>query len=325
MIELGDWILSIQENDAHQLHFGAVPSTPDLAPPSNRYFYTIDAAFCGEAMFELARITQERRFMTSALGFATFLVHMSEGPAPRLSTARPGGFCEFIVASGPPIWNCNRYVKNLVALPFLRAMTRHTGDARYEAVAYSAREFLLPGLEGAWEYAEANPSCAARNCTPVWRRIQGPYREPDMFVYGDTLAYALRGLFEYEGLSPDVRRLYAGFSSFKGTGPRTLLYDGRIAFPGYVRPALKAPDEFSAYYDTVTLGLLHRLRRAFSADHFSAADSVLLNRIARTPHVTWRMDMGLEIPQRGWADLSTLASLGEAALTPRDAQVAATP
>ena len=319
--ELARWVIQLQETDRSSPALGGVPSTPDLPPPANRYFYTIDAGFCGAAMFSLYDLTKDGQYRESGLRFADFLVNMHHGRDRPYSRAAglPDGFCEFIVVAGsPPAWNCDRHVKNLIALPVLRRAAKLTGKKDYETAAQSARAFLVDGLRGAWEHAEAAAvvGCETPNCPDAWRRVQGPKEEPDYFVYGDTLAYALRGLFAFEGASSTVRTLYAQFAAYRGKDEKTLKYDGRIAFAGYLHPQSQSPDPLSAYYDVVTLGILHDLRRAVNPDHYAAADAVLRNRLASTAQLPWRMGFDFSFPPDVAIDLTTLANIGEALTLP---------
>jgi hypothetical protein len=297
--------------------YGGVPSTPELPPPANHYFYAIDAAFCGGAMFALYDLAKDDRYLRSGLRFADFLVHMQSAPGRPYArpAGEPDGFCEFVVNTGQGVaWNCDRHVKNLSALPVLRRAALLSGNPRYETAGKSARAFLLDGLSGAWEHADAKAlaDCQEVRCQGIWRRVQGPQGQPDTFVYGDTLAYALRGLFEYEGPSPTVRNLYDSFAGYRGKDAKTRRYDGRIAFAGYMHPANASPDAFSAYYDLVTLGILHGLRRAVRPDHFSVADEVLRQRVASAAALSWKMEFDLSVPAGEFVDLTTLANLGEA-------------
>lgn len=319
--QLARWVIQFQETDRSSPAFGGVPSTPDLPSPGNRYFYTIDAGFCGAAMFSLFDLTKNEQYRESGLRFADFLLNMHNGkdrPYARPS-GLPDGFCEFIVATGPqPAWNCNRHVKNLIALPVLRRAAKLTGRDDYETAAQSARTFLVEGLSGAWEHADAAvvAQCGSPNCPNAWRRVQGPKEEPDYFVYGDTLAYALRGLFEFEGATSTVRTLYTQFAAYRGKDEKTRKYDGRIAFAGYLHPASRSPDPLSAYYDVVTLGILHDLRRAVHPDHYAVADAVLRTRLASVAQLPWRMGFDFSLPADGFIDLTTLANIGEALTLP---------
>lgn len=322
---LADWVIGLQERNESSPVYGGVPSTPDLPPPSNRYFYAIDAGFCGTAMLGLYDLTKKEAYRDAGLRFTDFLVNMqSSATRPYARPAGlPDGFCEFVIDHGPqPVWNCDRHVKTLSALPVLRRAAAVSGDPRYDAAAKSARSFLVEGLTGAWEHAEAAAAaqCRDRDCPNIWRRVKGPKGEPDTFVYGDTLAYALRGLFEYEGPSPDVRTLYERFSGYRSNNDRTRAYDGRIAFAGYLHPASASPDPLSGYYDIVTLGILHGMRRAVRPDHYAVADRVLRTRLADAARLSWRMELDLGLPESEHVDLTTLANIGEALMMPAAAQ-----
>lgn len=322
---LADWVIGLQETNENRPVFGGVPSTPDLPPPASRYFYAIDAGFCGAAMFRLYDLTKDERYGRAGLRFADFLVNLQSAPGRPYARPPgiPDGFCEFIVDhDSKPAWNCDRHVKTLSALPVLRRAAAVSGKPLYDSAAQSARTFLVEGLAGAWEHAEAAPAaqCHDRACPDIWRRVKGPKGESDHFVYGDTLAYALRGLFEYEGASPDVRTLYERFSGYRSDDARTRGYDGRIAFAGYLRPESASPDPFSAYYDIVTLGILHGLRRAVRPDHYAVADQVLRTRLVDPARLSWRMELDLSLPANELVDLTTLANLGEALTMPAAAQ-----
>ena len=319
--ELAHWVISLQDTRSGSPTYGGVPSTPDLPAPANRYYYAIDAGFCGDALLGLFDLTKDERYRRSGLRFAEFLVHMQGGPGRPYSRPpnAPDGFCEFVVNNGPtPAWNCDRHVKALVALPVLRRAATLSGMPQYEAAARSAREFLVEGLAGAWEYAEAAAlaQCRERACPQAWRRIKGPRGEPNYFVYGDTLAYALRGLFESEGPSPAVRAHYDQFADYRGKDARTRKYDGRIAFAGYMQPATASPDAFSAYYDLVTLGILHSVRREVRPDHYAVADRVLRTQVASAAQLSWKLEFDLSLPRGEFVDLTTLANLGEALVGP---------
>jgi hypothetical protein len=315
LLSLADWIMSLQSSDTGKPWLGGVPSTPDLPAPGNRYYYTIDAAFCGEAMLRTFQVSADERHLKSAVDFADFLVAMHQGTARQGGSAATG-FCEFVIGTGRGTWQCDTFVKNLIALPVLRDVARQTGQERYNATAARARAFLVQGLAGAWEYAEASggAACKSGSCAPVWRRVQGPHKQRDYFVYGDTLAYGLRGLFDYEGASPTVRKLYADFAGYRGKGAKTKSYDGGIAFAGYMRPDVREPDDFSAYYDLVTLGILHKLRRATEPDHFHRASGVLKKIVEGAGGFSWKMQIDLTVPASDHADLTALANLGEALL-----------
>src|SRR5690606_13882360 len=64
---LADWVIGLQATNESSPVYGGVPSTPDLPPPAGRYFYAIDAGFCGIAMFALHDLTKDERYGRAGL------------------------------------------------------------------------------------------------------------------------------------------------------------------------------------------------------------------------------------------------------------------
>lgn len=308
---LGGWVRQLQDSGSSSAVPGGVPSTPDLAGAASTYHYTIDAAFCGTAMLDLADATGDVAARTSAMRFGGFILAMMRNETGRPMTAGATGRapCEAVVlGSGAPAWNCRRYVKNLIALPFLARLERIDPKAGYAAAARDMRATLVPGLAGLWEYADGSTTA------PKWHRVVGPHGERDMFVYGDTLAYGLKGLHAYEGASADVRRMYADFTTPRDRVERTRTYDPGVALAGYVVARTRSADPYSAYYDIVTLGLLDGVRRAVAPADAERARRVLSRELAGVDRLGWHMDMSFRPRRTGMADVSTLASVGEAIL-----------
>lgn len=318
--ELIAWVTGLQRAARATIGFAGVPSTPDLPSPRDSFFYAIDAAICGDAMLAVALSTARLDAFEAATGFGDFLLMMAGEHGARSAKAGLQGaaaFCEHATPAGAGLeLNCDAYLKNAISLGFLRRLAALSGDGRYAASAAAARAFFVEGLEGAWEYAEAPSPCRKSPCSRVWRRIQGSHGERDVFVYGDTLAYGLRGLFEHEGASRTVRHLYWRLTGFRGRGSATSAFDGRIALAGYLMPATWEPDPRSAYYDLVTIGILGPVRRAVApGDGRRAADFLRLLDLGRGP-VPWAIgfegqDVGLST-----MDLTTVSILGRHALEP---------
>jgi hypothetical protein len=308
--DLASWVIGLQQAGSGMPVPGGVPATPDLPGAASTYYYSIDAGFCGSAMLDMASATGEARYLASARGFGSFVLAMmrdATGQAmPAGATGR--GPCEAVVQTteGRPAWNCRRYVKSLALLPLLGRLDRTYPAAGYGIAARDLRATLMPGLKGLWEYADGPAS------SPRWHRIEGPHGEKDMFVFGDTVSYALRGLHEYEGVTDDLRATYADMARPRTRDARTTSYDPRAAYAGYVVADSRAADPYSRYYDIVTLGHLRGVRRAIAPDDMRIADDVLTRRIASSPRIGWKMDMDQRVSHVGMADISTLSSIGTA-------------
>jgi len=314
---LGDWVRTLQDRSADLAVPGGVPSTPDLPGAASSYHYAIDAAFCGTAMLDLADATGDAEARGSAVRFGGFLLAMMrDGTGVRVPAGTVGRApCEAVVlGAAKPAWNCRRYVKSLIALPLMSRLERIDPKAGYAAAARDMRATLVPGLAGLWEYADGTLA------QPKWHRIEGPHGERDMFVYGDTLAYGLKGLHAYEGASSDVRRMYVDFTSPRERGERTRNYDPNVALAGYVVARTRAADPYSAYYDIVTLGLLDGVRGEVDAPGTMRARQVLARELAGVDRLGWHMDMAFRPRRTGMADVSTLASIGDALIGARAAR-----
>lgn len=309
---LAAWIRSVQDRGATLAIPGGVPSTPDLPGAAATYHYAIDAAFCGTAMLDLADATGDAQARTSALRFGGFILSTMRDASGAMMAAGAHGRapCEAVVlGSGAPAWNCRRYVKNLIALPLLARLDRIDPKAGYAAAARDMRATLVPGLAGLWEYADGTAAL------PKWHRVVGPHGERDMFVYGDTLAYGLKGLHAYEGASADVRRMYADFTTPRDRSDRTRTYDPGVALAGYVVARTRSADPYSAYYDIVTLGLLDGVRRDVDPADAVRARQVLVRELAGVDRLGWHMDMSFRPRRTGMADVSTLSAIGTAILS----------
>ena len=309
---LATWIRSVQDRSASLAVPGGVPSTPDLPGAAATYHYAIDAAFCGTAMLDLADATGDAQARASALRFGGFILStMRDASGATMAAGSPGRApCEAVVlGSGAPAWNCRRYVKNLIALPLLTRLDRLDPKAGYAAAARDMRATLVPGLAGLWEYADGTAA------VPKWHRVVGPHGERDMFVYGDTLAYGLKGLHAFEGASADVRRMYADFTTPRDRSDRTRTYDPGVALAGYVVARTRSADPYSAYYDIVTLGLLDGVRRDVDPADAARARQVLVRELAGVDRLGWHMDMSFHPRRTGMADVSTLSAIGTAILS----------
>ena len=309
-IELADWVIDLQRASSALAVSGGVPATPDLGGVQGTYYYVIDAGFCASAMLDVGQLARDARYDASANAFGGFVLSMMRDASGRhLAAGSPGrGPCEAVVqpAGGKPAWNCRRYVKSLALLPVLSRLEALHPGMGYAAAASDIRSSMLPGLKGMWEYAEG-PAGDVH-----WHRIEGPHGEPDTFVFGDTISYALKGLYEYEGASTDVRAVYADAGHPRMHDARTAGYDPRGAYAGYIVASTRSADPFSHYYDIVTMGHMRLVRAGVSPADLAIADDLLVRHVAQSARIGWKMDMMHRVSQTGMGDISTLSSIGTA-------------
>ncbi len=271
LTELLDWIVQLQAKDSGKPWNGGVPSTPDLPGAGSSYYYAIDAALCGEAVFRAHAVLGTPALLESGIGFAEFLLKMQTGPGLPRDRGGNRGFCEFVVRGSAPAWNCASYTKLLIGLVVLKHAYEATGRQEFQAAAVSARNFLLPGMAGAWEFADACKGAELlQTVLASDQRVRTTRRTTSSMVTHWPMACAVCSFTKAR------RRPFAHsmriIRRIRAAGPKTAAYDPTLGFAGYLVPSQKTADEFSAYYDLVTVGILNEVKRAVAPDDFRQID-----------------------------------------------------
>jgi len=244
---LADYLLGSQCTDSGKNWYGGF-----ISHTGTDYYYSIDAAFAGEALLDAYELWNDQAYLDGAVRSAAFLRHMQTRHLVGLVDQYYGGFCEYVRSSNGA-YLTRMYVKLLLALPFLKRLYEVTGNSLYNTMAVDARSFLVGttgALMGHYEYYDPQPYGDNQ-----WHREIGSLEE-EKVVYADSYAYALRGLYEYEGLTQTVRDVYDYIQSITGTR-----YDPKIAWAGYLDVVNNKPD--CSYYDMVTAGLLVKIRMEY--------------------------------------------------------------
>jgi hypothetical protein len=180
----------------------------------------------------------------------TFLYNMQHLPSQLgVHGELYGGFARAVTVEGA--WLPEMDVQCLHGLVGLRMLCEvDPGNrGRYEAMMADAVNFYRPGLEGCFDHFSPEPSGDGG-----WHRIDGG----ESVTYDDTLAYALFGLYDYEGWSASVQKTYAYLNSI-GASPVYPAYNGAVCWAGYLDASAKTPA--CDYYDAVAAGILAPLRR----------------------------------------------------------------
>jgi hypothetical protein len=118
--------------------------------------------------------------------------------------------------------------------------------ATYETMMSTAVGFLREGFENLWLYYDP--------ADEKWHRAGSAETE----IYDDSFAYALLGMYEYEGWSPACQRVY-NFINTISASPQRPAYNPAICWAGYIDVASRFPA--CDYYDAVTSGILWKIRR----------------------------------------------------------------
>lgn len=312
-LELADWVAGQQQTDRSRPSYGGVPSAPDLSGERGAYYYALDAGFCADAFLALYDLEQRPRDLETATRFGAFILETHAEHRRLLGGGSSAGFCEFVIDAGrAPRWNCDAHVKVLAALPALGRLSSETGDPAFAAAARSARSYLTPGLQGFWEFAAApNPQqCARGACAPQWGRVQGPYREPNLFAFGDSMAYALRGLYLFDRTDASVAQMYRSLTALSSAPDAPAGFDARIALPGYIDIEAETADPRSAYYDLVTIGILDPVRVGVAPSDAARAYAFATTLPASAAELKWGLGFDGARFVGDYTDLVTLSEIG---------------
>jgi len=243
IVALADFILTQQCTDNLKKAYGGFKSTE-----TSTYYYSIDAARAIPALLKAYDLTNDTDYYNAAvLAGETFLYQMQHPPAG-IHDQYYGGFCRAVTIDDA--WLVEMDILNFYALIGLKMLYDRTGSATYTSMISDFLSFMREGLEELWEYYYPHPTGDGS-----WHRIGLAENE----IYDDDFAYALLGLFYYEGWSLTVEKVY----EFINTIPASADYPGynpNICWAGYIDVVTrKAACE---YYDAVTSGILCSIRTA---------------------------------------------------------------
>jgi hypothetical protein len=183
------------------------------------------------------------------------------------------------------------YTKMLLALPFLKSLYQTTGNSLYKMMSQDARTFLDQGLTHYYSYYKPKPYGDDR-----WYRIDNDK------VVADNVAYALRGVFEYEGLTDTVKTVYDSIQGYKSAN-----YDTRFAWAGYIDVVHRTNGIY--YYDVVTGGILAKIRKVHDPNSFNH----FLKKFKGLQHLTFYWGLKFDytlVPTNDYQQVITVAGIG---------------
>lgn len=252
IVELADWILTQQCTNAEKLAYGGFKSTENSTE-----YHAVDACRTVPALLKAYELTSNAAYLDSAvLACNVFLFNMQHKPSEMgVHNRYYGGFARVVTLSDQ--WLPQMDVVCLHGLSALRMLCEvdPANRPRYEAIMADAVNFYRVGLEECFDYYSAPPSGDG-----FWHRVD----QANRVIIDDSLAYALFGLYDYEGWSNTVQKAYS-FINAIGASPRYPAYNPAVCWAGYLDAVFKVPD--CDYYDAVTAGILAPIRR----DHDKAA------------------------------------------------------
>ena len=244
IVSIADFILTLQCTDPAKKAYGGFKSTE-----TSTYYYSIDASRVIPALLKAYDLTNNINYYNAAvLAGGTFLYTMQHPSVPSVHDKYYGGFCDAVTISDA--WVLEMSIVCFYALIGLKMLKDRTGSATYQTMIDDFLAFMRTGLEGLWQKYSPPPSGSG-----VWSRIGLNNNE----IYDDDFAYALLGLFSYEGWSLSCEKVYEFINTISASADYPG-YNPNICWSGYIDVVTrKAACE---YYDAVTSGILHSIRTA---------------------------------------------------------------
>jgi hypothetical protein len=260
IVELADWLLTQQVTDPEKPTYGGFASTE-----TSTACYSADVGRVVPALLKAYELTSNPAYLDAAkLAVGTFLFKMQQHPYPAgVHDSYYGGFARALDESGT--WQPQMDVEalyNLVALGML-AESDPADKALYQTMVQDAANFYRPGIEALALFFGPRPAGDGQ-----WHRVG----LGDDTIYDDSIAYALLGLYNFEGYSNTVRTVYQALNAITAS-PTYPAYNPAVCWAGYLNVKTKTPA--CNYYDAVTAGILAPIRQRYDQPAYAYSAQVI--------------------------------------------------
>ena len=236
IVGLADWLLTQQCIDPAKKAYGGFKSAEN-----STYYYSVDACRVIPSLLRAYELTSNLDYLNSAkLAGATFLKTMQDQQAY-------GGFARAVTITDALLLQLDvECLYGLIGLKMLAEKHDMANASLYQSMMVKAVGFLREGFENLWLYYDHADS--------KWHRVGLSENE----IYDDPLAYALVGLYDYEGWSLTCQKVYNFINAIRASAQYPA-YNPAICWAGYIDVITR----FSAcdYYDAVTSGILWKIRK----------------------------------------------------------------
>ena len=184
IISLADWILTQQCTNNLKKAYGGFKSNEN-----STYYYAIDSCRVIPSLLKAYELTNDADYLNAAkLAACTFLKTMQDQQSY-------GGFARAVDIDDNWLLQLDtECLYGLIGLKMLAEKYDAANAGLYQNMMGKAVCFLREGFEGLWLYFDPADG--------RWHRVGLSENE----VYDDCFAYALLGLYEYEGWSPSCRK-----------------------------------------------------------------------------------------------------------------------
>jgi hypothetical protein len=260
IVELTDWLLTQQNTNAVKLAYGGFKSTE-----TSDYYYSVDACRAIPALLKAYKLTGTTGYLDAAkLAGATFLYNMQHKPSELGEHDQYyGGFARAVDINDA--WLTEIDIENLYGLIGLKMLIEEdpANKSTYETMMSDLVGFLRSGFEDLWLECRPPP-----NGDGKWHRVGVDETE----IYDDPFAYALLGLYQYEGWSLTVEKVYNFINTIRA-GAEHPAYNPAVCWAGYIDVVTR----FSAsdYYDAVTAGILWKIRKYHDKSSFEFSIKII--------------------------------------------------
>jgi hypothetical protein len=260
IVELADWILTQQITDTDKLAYGGFISAEDSTA-----CYSVDAGRAVPALLKAYELTSNIDYLDSAKRAGAFLLNMQQKPSQLGIHERfYGGWARAVDTADQ--WQPQMDVESLYGLIALRMLSEvdPQGKPIYQTMIQDAVNFCRPGIEALALYFDPKPGGDG-----AWHRVG----LGDDTVYDDSVAYALLGLYDYEGYSGTVAKTCQTVDAI-GASPQYPAYNPGICWAGYLNTKTKMPA--CDYYDAVTSGILGKIRQRHNKPAYDFSAKIIL-------------------------------------------------
>jgi len=245
IVELADWLLTQQNTNPAKEAYGGLKSNE-----TSTSYYAVDACRAIPALIKAFKLTGTTGYLDAAkLAGATFLHNMQHPPTPTVHDKYYGGFARAVDINDA--WLPEMDIENLYGLIGLQMLIVEdpSNQSTYETMMSDLVGFLRSGFEDLWLEYRPPP-----NGDGQWHRVGLSENE----IYDDPFAYALLGLYDYEGWSLTLQNVYNSINSINASAQYPA-YNPAICWPGYIDVVSRFPA--CDYYDAVTAGILWKIRK----------------------------------------------------------------
>ena len=244
IVSLADFLVSLQCTEESSLAYGGFKSTE-----SSNYYYSIDAMRAIPSLLKAYSVTKNQTYFDSAMFAAeVFLYNMQHKPSELGQHDKYyGGFAEAVTFEGA--WLPEMRILHLYGLIGLKMLFEQAKNPKFQEMINDALNFYRGAFESLWLKFSPLPSGDGR-----WHRLG----TSENLVYDDDFAYALNGIYFYEGFSKTVSRVYDFLNSMPPSSEYPA-YNPAICWAGYID--VEKRGAACNYYDAVTSGILWQMRK----------------------------------------------------------------